>query len=128
MLNSLAIRGRQIPANENLFAGGEYCDSAGLSQPSGPCVAGYYCTAAAVTATPAVADGYGGHCVAGQFCPAGSDWPTVCTAGHFCAADRLNATSGVCEAGYYCTAGARVSNPTDGNVTGKKMFFIQLHA
>ena len=107
-------------------AGGEYCGGDGLALPSGLCDAGYYCSGASPTATPAQGSAYGGNCVAGEFCPEGSSVQTPCTPGHYCAVDFMNDTSGECDPGYYCTISALVSNPTDGNVTGELVKVLHL--
>ena len=98
--------------------GGEFCDQPGLSQTSGLCSPGYYCTEASDTATPT--DGVmGDYCQAGHFCPEGSSYQTPCTPGRYCGADYLNVTSGPCDPGYYCHSSASIPNPTDGNITGQ---------
>ena len=101
--------------------GGEYCGQNGLALPSGLCTAGYYCTGASPTATPAPASPYGDNCDVGTYCPEGSSSPQGCTPGHYCAVTHLNDTSGLCIAGYYCHGYATIANPTDGNMTGWKL-------
>ena len=50
--------------------GGYYCDSEGISKPSGLCAAGYYCSSSAQTATPSDA-------VTGDYCRAGTLLVTI---------------------------------------------------
>ncbi|RUS80256.1 hypothetical protein EGW08_011985, partial [Elysia chlorotica] len=92
--------------------GGEYCETDGLSFPTGSCQAGWFCTSNSSSATPSSPEG--GQCVAGQYCPEGSSAPTSCDPGTFCQTDGLAAPTGNCSAGYYCILGAYTSTPTDG--------------
>ena len=98
---------------------GMYCQTNGLSNPTGLCSAGYYCDGGSDTATPTGAGG--GYCTTGYYCPEGSTEMTPCTPGDYCGVDYLNATSGQCQDGYYCVSTATVPNPTDGT-TGKHAF------
>ncbi|KAF3692794.1 Sushi, von Willebrand factor type A, EGF and pentraxin domain-containing protein 1 [Channa argus] len=97
---------------------GLYCNSTGLSQPSGVCHTGYYCSGGAVSPTPT--DGETGDiCPAGHFCPMGSSSPVVCPDGTFSnstGADMCKdcppgtyclSEQGVqpCPAGHYCLGG-----------------------
>ncbi|KAF7668979.1 hypothetical protein LDENG_00271770 [Lucifuga dentata] len=62
--------------------GGFYCDSAGLTVPSGPCSGGYYCVQGAITSTPN--DGItGGPCPEGYYCPEGTVQPIPCDPGTY---------------------------------------------
>ena len=56
-------------------------------------------------------------CMAGYYCPAGASYAIPCPGGEYCAGEGLNQTSGICDAGFYCTIKAVVPNPEDG-VTG----------
>ena len=97
-------------------SGGKYCGQTGLTEPSGDCNAGYYCSGNSSTAMPS---GVGGdQCQAGYYCPAGAYQPITCDPGSYCAGPGLSNTSGLCLPGYYCSGGAYIPNPTDGNVTG----------
>ena len=83
---------------------GSYCDSLGLTQPTGQCTAGYYCTSGANTSTPT--DGTTGNiCPQGHYCPMGSISQTQCADGTY-----MNTTGAAaclnCLAGFYCLAGA----------------------
>ncbi|OAF70026.1 hypothetical protein A3Q56_02216, partial [Intoshia linei] len=111
---------------------GKYCETKGLSQVTGNCVAGYYCISGAKTKTPT--DGATGDiCPKGHYCPLGtaanakkcpigtlsattgniklSDCLS-CPAGQYCAAPGLSIVSGDCSAGYYCPSGSDVSTKT----------------
>ncbi len=100
--------------------GGQFCAGVGQSLPSGGCDASYYCDGGSITATPS---GSGGnHCSAGTYCPVGSSFAVPCRPGHYCGADYLNDTSGLCDAGYYCHSYATLPNPGDLNVTGEYYF------
>ncbi len=58
----------------------------------------------------------------GTYCPQGSAHPRPCDAGHYCGMDYLNQTSGICNAGFFCSVNASRPDPMDG-VTG----VINLH-
>ena len=50
---------------------GYYCETPGLTSPTGPCVAGFYCASRANDSSPG--DGVTGDvCPLGFYCPAGS--------------------------------------------------------
>lgn len=50
-------------------SGGHYCEGNANPVPTGPCVAGWYCTSAAESADDPV---NGGECPLGNYCPEGS--------------------------------------------------------
>ncbi|XP_034024623.1 multiple epidermal growth factor-like domains protein 6 [Thalassophryne amazonica] len=84
--------------------GGFYCDSAGLTAPSGPCSRGYYCLEFAVTSTPT--DGItGGSCPQGYYCPLGSVQPVPCDSGTHTAVTHA-AQCEPCVPGWYCVSGS----------------------
>ena len=113
-LNStLAARGSDCMA----CTAGTFCGYEGLSDPSGLCQGGYYCSGGAQTDTPSGADSTGGRCSAGYFCPSGSGTPIPCTGGRYCERDGLTNETDLCLAGYYCILRASRPDPTD-NVTG----------
>ncbi|XP_034024621.1 neurogenic locus notch homolog protein 4-like [Thalassophryne amazonica] len=89
-----------------LCPSGLYCNRTGLSQPSGSCDAGYYCSGGAVTATPS--GGLTGDvCPVGHFCPIGSSSPIVCPDGthsNFTGAAECDD----CPPGTYCLSGESV--------------------
>ena len=112
---------------------GHYCQTKGLTSPTGQCRAGYYCISSSQSDT-AVGQSYaGGICPAGGYCPAGSSESLPCLAGFFsnvtgltsaascqsclpgyyCAGSNKNAPTGQCLAGWYCTVSARVMLPTN---------------
>ncbi|XP_030258688.1 zonadhesin isoform X7 [Sparus aurata] len=115
---------------------GQYCASVGLSEPTGPCHAGYWCREGA--SSPSPLDGLSGSlCPPGQYCPSGTTAPVACPegswsnssglrvqddckpclGGFYCDSVGLTKPTGPCRRGYYCVEGAITSTPTDG-VTG----------
>ncbi|OQS02383.1 hypothetical protein THRCLA_21431 [Thraustotheca clavata] len=112
---------------------GSYCQTSGLVQPSGPCLAGYVCTGGATFPNPN-GQSFGTVCPVGSYCPSGSALPfpcplgtyrpntlgqniTDCTpspGGTYSNATGLVAPTGVCASGYYCTLQASTPTPTDG--------------
>ena len=99
---------------------GEFCDSPGLSAPSGQCDEGFYCSNASEAANP-VGQTYGNECPAGNYCPAGSGNPTACDAGTYNPLTRsVNISACVpCDPGKYCDVtgmDAVAGNCTEGTV------------
>ena len=117
---------------------GYFCNATGLSTPSGPCTAGYYCSSGAIDPRPQ-ATGENGPCPSGFYCPSMSSTPTPCPvgtysssmfnteeldcvecdSGHFCDSAGLTTVSGLCAAGYYCTNGSTTAFPntsSDGDI------------
>lgn len=107
---------------------GKYCQTKGLSAPTGDCAAGYFCKESAETARPSALDavsGRWGKCTIGHYCPIGTAYPypcpagtftaseqltqasecTSCTAGSYCLTRGLTAVTGLCDEGYFCPAG-----------------------
>lgn len=84
---------------------GQYCDSPGLTAPSGNCEPGYYCSNASEEAAP-VGMAYGDICPAGSYCEEGSHQPTACDAGTYQPfSGRTNITACLdCDPGSYCNA------------------------
>ncbi|KAF0752111.1 hypothetical protein AaE_006158, partial [Aphanomyces astaci] len=115
---------------------GYYCASSGLTQPSGPCMAGYTCTGGAPFQNPNN-QVFGTVCPTGAYCPQGSAIPilcplgtyrpnilgqtladcSLCPGGTYCNGTGLIAQSGLCAPSYFCTLAASTPTPTDG-VTG----------
>ncbi|MGH0176836.1 UNVERIFIED_CONTAM: hypothetical protein FKN15_008160 [Acipenser sinensis] len=111
---------------------GEYCSSAGLSQPTGACMTGFLCFLGAFSPHP-LGDSTGRICTPGFYCPQGTTRMLPCRAGTFstlegagseadcrlcppglyCQGPGLTAPSGSCSAGFYCTGGAKSPAPTD---------------
>lgn len=100
---------------------GFYCDAFGLTEPTGPCDAGYFCLGGSPTSAPVDSRDplgseptpIGGRCPAGGYCPVGSSAATACPAGFF-----LNVTGATsadqcipCEAGFFCL-GSNAAAPT----------------
>lgn len=85
-------------------SGGFYCNGTGLTEPSGPCDAKYYCISNATTPTPT--DGVTGDvCTAAHYCPQGTADPLPCELGTF----MLNTHADMCDEcppGYYCITGS----------------------
>ncbi|CAK8677709.1 unnamed protein product [Clavelina lepadiformis] len=82
---------------------GSYCEIIGLSTPSGPCSAGYYCNSSATRPDPE--DGVtGGFCPRGYWCGEGTGNPTPCPAGTFGAGEGLESEANCtkCTPGFYC--------------------------
>eukprot|EP01012_Entosiphon_sulcatum_P020572 TRINITY_DN2549_c0_g1_i18.p1 TRINITY_DN2549_c0_g1~~TRINITY_DN2549_c0_g1_i18.p1 ORF type:complete len:7257 (+),score=712.60 TRINITY_DN2549_c0_g1_i18:702-21773(+) len=109
---------------------GMYCGTTGLSFPTGPCAASYYCVGSSSTARPNVT-AIGGLCPAGSYCPAGSAQPLTCpegtfnakpgasaltdcqncTAGYYCATRGQTTTTSQCFPGFYCPPGQSTPRP-----------------
>jgi len=113
--------------------GGSYCDSPGLTKPSGFCNEGYssqdlltknspqrshnqpvfmlscfsfryYCSEGAVTSTPI--DGItGGPCPEGHYCPEGTVQPLPCDPGTYVAVTHATRCE-LCVPGWYCVSGS----------------------
>jgi hypothetical protein len=100
---------------------GQYCESAGLTVPTGPCIQGFFCNSG--SASPAPPDqvcpagfycGFGtiapSPCAAGTYNPTGgatnSSSCLPCKAGSYCGSQGLSAPSGPCTGGYYCPSGS----------------------
>ena len=104
--------------------GGFYCDTINATAVTGPCDAGYYCLIGSDTNTPSgLGTGSAGTCPAGHYCPQQTDHPNACPAGtfnnqtgvasesgchscpdgYYCELPGLEAPSGLCQSGYYCS-------------------------
>ena len=104
----LPLTGRAAEADCIQCTGGSYCETTGLSAPTGLCDEGWYCPLG--SSSPQTT-----RCQPGEFCPAGSVDATPCTSGSYCSTAELAEVTGPCLEGYYCTLGASVNNPTDGS-------------
>jgi hypothetical protein len=82
---------------------GSYCETPGLSEPTGLCAAGYYCGSRAITRSPLGLNG-SDICSPGHYCPEGSVLPTPCPAGTNSTSYGLHREDecGACSKGYYC--------------------------
>jgi hypothetical protein len=114
-----------------------YCQTNGLTAPTGTCSSGYYCGGGAKVATPAgdTANGRDNDmCPEGYYCPAASTAPqpcpkgsyenskgfagnfssyficTPCPAKYACNGTGLAAPTGYCYAGYFCKLGSPYPN------------------
>ena len=103
--------------------GGMYCGARKLSQPSGPCMAGWYCISGATTAHPPNG-ATGGMCPPGHYCVENTTAPVPCPPryynpewgsadasaclncepGEYCPSSGGALPAGNCSAGYYCPA------------------------
>lgn len=82
---------------------GSYCETPGLSAPTGLCDIGYFCTAGSNTRTPDA--GYGGDiCPPGAYCPEGSSAPVLCPPGTNSTSTGLGSEDecGPCPKGFFC--------------------------
>jgi len=111
---------------------GTYCDTFGLTAPSGLCKAGYFCTPGSISASNV-------QCPSGSYCPKGSSFPLICpkgtysglptasecndcTPGYYCSTDGLRLPTAICPVGHYCDDGTIDPTPcpsgTYSNATG----------
>ncbi|XP_070551430.1 uncharacterized protein [Ptychodera flava] len=117
---------------------GFYCQTEGLTAPTGPCLPRYYCTLGAIDPNP-TAESYGDICPAGRYCPEGTADPVECpigtylpdtgqdelsdcldcTGGYYCDSQGQTNVTAQCAPGFYCISRANTSTPLDG-VTGDK--------
>ncbi|EKX30894.1 hypothetical protein GUITHDRAFT_83595, partial [Guillardia theta CCMP2712] len=90
---------------------GMYCNDTGLTAPSGPCKAGWYCTGGsaderALSCDPRPWEGLRGRgpCPQGHYCPAGTLQPISCPRGTFSGTvgNRNVSDCEACPAGYFC--------------------------
>jgi hypothetical protein len=97
------LEGLQSEAACIACAEGHYCESRGLSAPTGECDPGYYCGKGSNTKSPQN-ESFGGLCTAGHFCPKGSAAPTPCPPGTNSSSTGISAAEGCasCLKGYYC--------------------------
>ncbi|XP_077985306.1 uncharacterized protein LOC144439946 [Glandiceps talaboti] len=115
---------------------GFYCQTEGLTEPSDPCLAKYYCTLGAIDPNP-TGEIYGDTCPAGYYCPEGTSDPVECpigtflpydgqdelsdcidcSGGYYCELKGQTNVTAMCSEGYYCVSGANTSTPLDG-ITG----------
>ncbi|CAG6003426.1 unnamed protein product, partial [Menidia menidia] len=117
---------------------GYYCEDWGLFEPSGPCLAGYYCMAGVNFENPDgnFSTGIGGACPPGRYCPEGTGLPLPCPAGTFsdslyladasgcsrcpagqyCGTAGLIQPSGLCQAGSYCPGGDTTRTGSEGGL------------
>ena len=89
---------------------GKYCETRGLSEPTGYCSAGWYCSGGSDSAMTVT---HGGKCQPGYYCPANSSAPIPCDPGYYCHRAGLSDPTGRCASGYYCLSGASTATPSD---------------
>lgn len=112
---------------------GMYCQTEGLTEPTGNCTIGHFCSGGAINQAP-LSLSYGDTCPAGYYCPAGTGQPIACPLGTFSPttgrgilSDCLDCTPGMycdtqgrtnytgpCTEGYFCSGKASDPAPTDG--------------
>ena len=120
---------------------GSYCETTGLSEPTGICAEGFYCQSGAIKANPADSSEGGGPCPTGYYCPAGTSTPKPCDAGtyqintnqieclecpegSYCTSNTTDPNDYLCPQGYYCPKGTTFSTKypcplgTYNNITG----------
>lgn len=113
---------------------GQFCGKSGLSNSTGPCLAGYLCKGGAKFSAPNDSvDPFNGPCPAGLYCeegttngtrcPEGTVRPYTggksrqdcrpCDGGYYCYETGLITPTEICHEGYYCPAedDVKVSNP-----------------
>ncbi|CDJ31447.1 uncharacterized protein EMH_0066870 [Eimeria mitis] len=123
---------------------GKYCGSRGLEEPTGECLAGYYCKGGAWSPAPhpdeknpdGIPGSAGSLCPIGYYCQEGAESPEPCQEGTSSSVAGGKAQSdclpcqpgqycsstmgtGLCAEGYYCSGGSTTATPTDnthGNV------------
>ena len=84
---------------------GYHCNVAGLSEPSGLCNAGFYCTSGSDSASPSTVTATGGPCPVGKYCEVGTSVPVDCPAGTYNDIQQQSSCQN-CSAGFYCTSGS----------------------
>ena len=81
---------------------GSYCEGSGLSEISGECEAGFYCSFGANVSYPS--DGLTGDiCPIGHYCPEGSAMPRSCEDGTYANVSGTDSCLG-CPVGFFCPA------------------------
>lgn len=103
---------------------GYFCDADGLYSPTGKCDPGYYCPLGSSSRRQV-------ECIEGHYCPLGSPEPQPCQpgfylpgkkkenasqcieciAGMYCNSSGLSYPDGLCDLGYFCPPGQKVSSP-----------------
>ena len=129
--------GYYCPAEATLYLDcppGKHCSNYYLSAPSGYCSPGYFCKLRATSSTPDGSSQGGGPCPQGFYCPSGTHTPIpcpigtynpdtlksqlsdciTCPAGSYCTSPAAIATTGSCQAGYYCLSGSTTNTPKTG--------------
>jgi hypothetical protein len=85
---------------------GKYCAGKALDQPSGDCLAGYFCKESSQLEQPSTNDlaGKWGNCPEGSYCVQGTAYPRPCPPGTYGAKANLGSlvSCTACLAGFYC--------------------------
>ena len=121
----------------SLCSAGSFCSSTGLSSPTGKCSAGFYCPQASESSFGQTVYALNLTCPVGSYCPSGSAIPSACPPGtynpsrgkhaitecldcppgSYCSLFNMSTPSGACAAGFYCSSGSSVANPSSMNVS-----------
>lgn len=80
---------------------GKYCETDGLTAPTGDCNGGYFCGIGSTQATPA-----GNTCTQPLYCPPGSGTAINCPTGFYQDADNEPVCK-ECPTGFYCHSGSQ---------------------
>ena len=117
---------------------GYYCKKAGVTQTTGLCYEGYYCTIRATLPNANITTEQGGPCPPGYYCiegsyqaepcPRGTYGPLPkrgrlshcidCPGGEYCSELGQTASNGSCSAGFYCSGRALKPNPVNESYGG----------
>lgn len=81
----LSIYGNYDVNNCSACSSGHYCATAGLTEVTGPCDAGFYCTSGAFSPMQSTYRSTGGPCTKGHYCLSGSSSPQPCPRGTYMA-------------------------------------------
>ncbi|XP_010794964.1 zonadhesin-like [Notothenia coriiceps] len=115
---------------------GSFCNSSGLTEPSGPCSPGHVCSLGSTEPSP-VSQSYGDVCPMGHICPQGSGLPIPCPAGSFlpdpgaysptqcrrcppgkyCVTPGSSQPTGLCFAGFFCSGDTKSPTPRANSAT-----------
>ncbi|KAG7455700.1 SCO-spondin-like isoform X1, partial [Solea senegalensis] len=88
---------------------GYYCNTMGLSAPSGECLEGFFCLGGADRPDPPLRDSHGGPCPKGYYCSEGSVTPQLCPQGTISKEDG-RASCSACPQGFYCSGSGNGSS------------------
>ena len=101
-----------------MYFAGTYCATAGLTNYTGLCDEGWYCTEKSEQARPTDSL-QGGQCAPGFYCVEGSNVPQPCDAGKYCSKWGLGAPEENCSEGFYCSNSSRTPEPDGKDITGQ---------
>ncbi|XP_023817540.1 zonadhesin-like isoform X2 [Oryzias latipes] len=124
------LAGRSSLSDCSPCPSGFFCNSSALTEPSGPCSPGHFCSLGSIEPSP-VSQLYGDVCPRGHFCPQGSESSKPCPVGTFlpepgafslshcrpcppgqyCLTPGASQPSGQCYKGFFCSGGADSPTP-----------------